>query len=207
MKKTLCTVSIFATSLGLMFASYAEAGDWLIRTRVVNIEPNESSSAGGPLNLPSDALDVDNQVAPEVDITYFFTKNIALELILTYPQEHDVSLMGSKIGSVKELPPTLTLQYHFMPDKAFKPYVGAGINYTRFTDRDLAHNTVKLENDSFGPAVQAGFDYALTGNWYLNADVKYIWIDTDVKAKDTGAKLTSLDIDPWVYGVGIGYRF
>lgn len=207
MKRALAGMVMAGVALVLPVMSHAETGDWLVRARVVNIDPDAGSSAGGPLGLPADALDVDNRVAPEVDISYFITKNIALELILTYPQKHDVTLMGADIGSVKHLPPTLTLQYHFMPDRAFKPYVGAGFNYTRFTDRDLLNGTLEVEKDSFGGALQVGFDYALTGNWYLNADVKYLWIDTDVRLKATGATVTKLDIDPWVYGVGIGYRF
>lgn len=185
----------------------AEAGDWWVRGRLIHIDPNAGSSAGGPLGLPADAVDVDNRVAPEVDISYFFTRNVALELILTYPQKHDVTLNGVDIGSVKHLPPTLTLQYHFMPDQAFKPYVGAGFNYTLFTDRDLLNDTLEVERDSFGGALQAGFDYALTKNWYLNVDVKYLWIGTDVRRKSDGAVVTKLDIDPWVYGLGVGYRF
>ena len=111
---------------------------------------------------------------------------------------------------------TLTLQWHFNPDQTFDPYVGAGINYSAMLDRDLkfesgalAGTKIKVDNDSWGYALQAGFDINLKDGWLINADVKYIAMDTDVKAKIAGnwTKIDSLDIDPWVFGIGIGKKF
>jgi outer membrane protein len=147
-------------------------------------------------------------VAPEVDISYFFTKNIAAELILTYPQQHDVNLAGTgKIGTVKHLPPTLTLQYHFLPDAQFQPYIGAGLNFTKFSSANIAGGTLGVDSSSTGGALQAGIDITLTSNMYLNFDIKKVWIGTDVKNLATGAKLTHLNLNPWLPGVGLGWRF
>ena len=180
-------------------------GNWLVRARIIDIMPNHSSDAGA---VPQDAVTLNNVVAPEVDVTYFFTKNIATELILTYPQQHDVNLAGTgKIGTVKHLPPTLNLQYHFLPDGDYRPYVGAGINYTKFSDVNLnAGGPLYLDSSSTGGALQAGIDIKLSGNMYLNFDVKKLWIGTDVK-NAAGVKITHLNLNPVLPGVGLGWRF
>ncbi|WP_289078520.1 OmpW family outer membrane protein, partial [uncultured Thalassospira sp.] len=181
------------------------AGDFLIRGRVLGVVPDEdvtSSSLGGE-------GEIDNDVIPELDFSYFITDNIALELIAGTSQ-HDVTWdTGSSnldLGSVRLLPPTLTAQYHFMPDSRWSPYIGAGINYTFFYDSKPGQfNSVKYD-DGFGYAFQAGFDYAISGPWSLNVDVKKIYLNTDVSVNN-GAVKADADIDPWLFGIGVGYRF
>ena len=97
------------------------------------------------------------------------------------------------------------LQYHFMPDAVFRPYAGVGINYTSFSSRNFSIAGLSTSSSSWGPALQAGFDYQIAPRWYINADVKYVWMNTDVTLN--GAKLTNVDINPWMFSVGIGYRF
>lgn len=175
----------------------AYSGDWLIRLRGIAVVPNEDDTnfAGG--------IGIDNSVVPELDITYFFTENFAAELILgTTP--HDVDLNGADLGSVWLLPPTLTFQYHFTGIEGFKPYIGAGVNYTIFYGEDDAAAAVRYE-DSFGLALQAGVDIEIGDGWYLNADVKRLWLDTDITVN--GVDAGSVDIDPWIFGAGVGVRF
>lgn len=233
MKKSIVSMLV-ATALSPLFA-HAEEGDWLVRLRAVNVSPNEDSRLGktvnnllgAPVMTPSAELAVSDKIIPELDISYYFTKNIAAELILATGTRHNVSIQGDSagvvgnqaLGSVNLLPPTLTAQWHFNPDQTFDPYVGAGINYTIMLDRNLkgsagaiAGNKIKIEQDSWGPALQAGFDINLKDGWLINADVKYVWLDTDVKLKGavTGnawRKIDSLDINPWVIGIGIGKKF
>lgn len=200
----------------------AEAGDWVVRVRAAHINPDEDSGPfTGALAAPGTGhLTVDSNTIPELDISYYVTKNIALELILATGSKHDVKLEGSaggaldqNLGEVNVLPPTLTVQWHFMPDQMFDPYVGAGINYTRFMDKNLRHSVgggIEVGRNSFGPALQAGFDINLKDGWLINADVKKLWIDTDVRFKGDGlpaGKIDSLDIDPWVFGIGFGKKF
>ncbi|MCB5186700.1 OmpW family protein [Methylobacillus caricis] len=199
----------------------AEAGDWVVRARAVNVSPNEDSKLGDYTNSLLGAgagskLEVSDKVIPELDISYYVTKNIALELVLALGTRHNVGIKGANgvasedLGSVNLLPPTLTAQWHFRPDQAFDPYVGAGVNYTRFMDNglhsDQLNQDIRVERNSWGPALQAGFDYNLPDGWLINADIKYLWIDTDIKLKN-GPKIDSLDINPWVVGFGFGKRF
>jgi len=185
---------------GTLFASsnaFAEAGDWLVRVRAVNVDPKNSSS-------PVAGVGVSSKTIPEVDISYFFTPNIAAELVLTYPQEHDVTLNGAKLGTLKELPPTLLVQYHFAPGSGFNPYVGVGINHTLFSSVDIPGFSVS--SSSTGGALQIGADIPLGSSMSLNFDVKKIYMKTDVSTA-AGAKLTTLDINPVLIGVGLGWKF
>ena len=192
--------AVLGCAAGAMLVStitvQAAQGDWLARARVVNISPDASSSA---LNI-----DINSKITPELDFSYFITRNFALELILA-TRKHEVTAGGAPVGSVKHLPPTLTLQYHFMPDStAFRPYVGAGINYTNFSGVDLPGG-LNVDRSSWGLAFQAGADIPLTKQWYLNVDIKKVYIRTDIKSGDT--TVDTFKVDPLLVGVGVGYRF
>lgn len=189
----LCVVASLASPL----AAQAQEGPWLVRVRAVNLDSANKDSTGLELS-------VNNKVIPEVDISYFITPNIAAELILTYPQKHTLKAGGNEIGTLKHLPPTLTAQYHFTDLGAFKPYLGAGVNYTRFSGVELPAG-VDIDRNSYGLAVQAGFDYEVAKNVYLNVDVKKVQIRTDVSAG--GSKIGEFKVDPLLVGVGVGYRF
>ena len=205
MNKTVAALSLAGLFLGVANSAMAQDNDpWLVRFRAVNISTENSSDPVGGSGA-SDRITVQNKTIPEVDISYFFTPNIAAELILTYPQTHDVYLDGAKVGSFKELPPTLLAQYHFLPQNAIDPYVGAGINYTRISDVNILNGAGNLESHSFGGALQAGVDFKIDKAWSINLDVKKVWIGSDVYAG--GAKISSVQINPILIGVGVGYRF
>jgi len=207
MKKitTLLTVSALgALSLVSNNAMAEEQSPWLVRVRAVHIDPADKSDPVGGTGA-SDRLTVSSKTIPEVDFSYFFTPNIAAELILTYPQKHDVYLDGAKIGTFKHLPPTLTAQYHFSPELSFDPYLGAGINYTRISGVNLLGGSAGLESHSVGLAVQAGVDYKFDKNWRINFDVKKLQLRSDVSIN--GSKVSQVKVDPWLIGLGVGYRF
>ena len=178
MKKTICLIAVLASALASQ-AALAQENPWLVRLRAVYLDPANKSDPIGGVGA-SDRLTVNSKVIPEFDISYFFTPNWATELVLTYPQKQDVSLDGTKIGSFKHLPPTLTLQYHFTPESMFSPYVGAGINYTRFSDVSLLNGGATMESHSIGGALQAGVDIKLDKSWSLNIDVKKVQIRSDI---------------------------
>jgi outer membrane protein len=213
MKKTILAAALVA-AFAPTFA-FAEAGDWVVRARVVDVNPDVSSKLDTTTALfPGSKLNVDDNVIPELDISYYITKNIAAELILALGTRHDVNIEGAapaKLGSVNVLPPTLTAQWHFNPDQTIDPYLGAGLNYTHSFDKSLNLGAVPIEVDRnmFGFVAQAGVDINLKDGWLINADVKYITMNTDVKA-NLGAgfvKIDDLDINPWVFGIGIGKKF
>jgi len=193
------TVALLA---GLLSASaFADQGDILARFRIVDVAPVSSSNGtlGGHASVKSDTI-------PELDFTYMITNNVGTELILG-TSRHEVDLGGANLGKISVLPPTLTLQYHFTPQSTFRPYVGAGFNYTYFYSNGLKSGAtpVQVKSHSFGPAFQVGADYAITKDWFVNVDVKKLFISTDVSAG--GSSLGTLTINPWVYGVGIGTKF
>ncbi len=191
MKKSLLALALIAA-----LPASAQAENWMMRVRAVDIAPDVKSSS-----LPG--VDVSDEWVPEIDFTYFVTPNIGVELILGTAR-HEVTLNGASLGKLSHLPPTVTLQYHFNATPTIKPYVGAGLNYTRFYNVDLPG--FKVDSSSVGGALQAGVDIAVTKNGYINLDVKKIWIDTTVKTT-AGATVTDLDINPVVWGIGYGFRF
>jgi len=183
-------------------AQAADNGDWIVRVRALNLDSANKDSTGLDLS-------VNDKTFPEVDISYFFSPNLAAELILTYPQKHDIRAGGGKIGTLKHLPPTLTLQYHFT-GMGFRPYVGAGLNYTRFSSVDFAPAVdaalaPSIDKNSFGLALQAGVDFPLGDGWLLNLDVKKVQIKTDIFS--AGTKAGTFKVDPLLLSVGVGKRF
>ncbi|UMY17787.1 OmpW family protein [Methylobacterium organophilum] len=184
---------------------------WMVRLRVLDVRPDAGArlSAGG-VPLAGAGVDITDTVIPELDISYFFTKNIAAELILGVTR-HGIqgagSLAGTRIGTTWILPPTLTLQYHFDGFGPFKPYLGAGVNYSIFFDEQARGGFTGLRlSNSFAPALQAGFDYMLDEHWGVNLDVKKLFLDTKVKL-NAGVVRGRVDIDPWIFGGGITYKF
>ena len=171
---------------------------WMVGLRGIGIYPNDDSDIPG--------VGVDSAWTAELDFTYFFTPNVAVELIAA-TAKHQVTLDGQEIGKVGVLPPTVTFQWHFSDFGAFKPYVGAGFNYTYFYDRELANNTLTIQRDSWGGAVQVGADYFFAPKWSVNFDVKYIWMDTDVRTVNGGVEVGTVDINPVVWGIGVRYLF
>ncbi len=197
MKKTLLAVAALCAMTSGAAMAQQQDGKWQVRVRAVNLDAaNKGEAATGAAGVS-----VNDKVIPELDISYYFTPNFAAELILTYPQKHNVRSNGDKIGTLKHLPPTLLAQYHFTNFGAFKPYVGAGINYTRFSNVDLPGD-LDVKRNSWGGALQVGFDYALDKNWSLNFDVKKVYIDTTINGG-----IGKFKVDPLLVGVGVGYRF
>ncbi len=182
---------------------------WQIRVRGLGVITNDEGKVNG---VPGSDLSYSDSVIPELDITYYFTDNIAAELILGTTRanvygEGSIDGLG-KIGSTWLLPPTLTLQYHFTDFGAFKPYVGAGINYTMFYSQDAkSADDLDIKN-TFGAAVQVGFDYMVNDHWGLNFDVKKIFLKPDFDVTVGGTDLKgSAKLDPWLIGAGVTYRF
>jgi len=184
-----------------------EQGDWLIRAGAHYVDPKSDNN---------DTVQVESATMFTFDISYFLSQDWAIEVLAAAPFEHDIKLVGgSRAASTKHLPPTVSLQYHFNPNGTFQPYVGAGVNFTIFFDENttgaLAGTDLELDSLSVGLAAQAGFDVALSNDWYLNASLRYIQIETDGKVKNLPGNATldlgSIEIDPWLFGLNLSKRF
>ncbi|MER9164867.1 OmpW family protein [Mesorhizobium sp. M0715] len=199
-----------AASVPQAGASVTEApSPWQIRQRALGVVTEDSGYVNA---VPGSDLSYSNTVTPELDISYFFTDNIAAELILgtTYANIGGQGTIGGlgNIGKVWLLPPTLTLQYHFTDLGAFKPYVGAGVNYTIFYNQDAGSADALKVKNTFGTALQVGFDYMVDQHWGVNFDVKKLFLKPDFDVMVDGAKLTGkAELDPWLIGAGVTYRF
>lgn len=183
-------------------AQAQQAGDWLVRARALHLDSANRDNTG--LNLS-----VNNKTFPEVDISYFVTPQFAIELVLTYPQKHDLRSNGANIGSLKHLPPTLLAQWHF-PMGGLRPYLGAGLNYTRFSAVKFspavqAALNPRIDKNSTGLALQVGADYDVGDGWFVNVDLKKVRIQTDVFAGAT--KAGTFKVDPVLFSLGIGKKF
>ena len=203
MKFRVRTALLVGTALSMGFAGTAaafEPGDWLVRVGASYVSPASDNH---------DIVSVESDTSVTFNFSYMMTDVWALELLAAVPFKHDIELLnGTKIGSTKLLPPTLSLQYHFMPTEKFQPYLGVGINFTHFSSEktigDLEGVDLNL-GDSWGIAGQAGFDVLFNDNWFFNLDIRYIDIDTKARLDDVS--IGTVEVDPWIFGGHIGFRF
>jgi outer membrane protein len=200
----------------LVVPAVADAQNWILRVRGIMIDPDDSS---GEIGATGSTIDVDSATTIEVDITYMLSPSFGLELIAA-TAKHDLTavggaLAGADLGAVTHLPPTLTAQWYIIPEGFINLYIGAGINFTTFYDYDLSGDLAALDvtdiefDDSFGLAGNAGINFNLGKSFMINADVKYIQIDTeaDIKVGSDTLDKVAVDINPWVFGLGVGFRF
>jgi outer membrane protein len=190
-------------ALGLALAGSARAAEpsaWILRIGAHDVEPKSGNHA---------VVNVDSAKTLTFNLTRKFNERWGVELLAAMPFQHDVNLNGGgKVADVKHLPPTVSVQYHFAPAAKFRPYVGVGVNATIFFSE---HTTGALDgadldlDSSFGAAGQVGMDFDISGDWFLNADVR--WIDIDTGAKLDGASLGNVAIDPLTFGISVGRRF
>ena len=211
-KMRLVALAALGTWLGIAAPATAGNydGDTLVRVQGTVVIPDSSADVKG---LPGASAEVSTEVIPTLTITHFFTKNIAAELFCCFAQ-FDVKgrgdLKGVDLGNFWVFPPILTLQYHFDPVRGFKPYIGAGVEYMAFFDeghsKNLDPSNPKINLDpAWGFALQGGVDVELGQGWYLNADIKKVWLDTD--ANWGSLAKANVTVDPLIVSLGVGYRF
>lgn len=211
--------------LGAVGATAHEAGDFIVRAGAAQVDPNDDSDAlaVNGVVLPGTEAEVDDDTQLGLTFTYMLTNHIGIELLAATPFDHDLEadLGGLKVdaGSAKHLPPTVSLQYFPMDSASkFQPYVGVGVNYTKFFDEDVDSEleaTLGLTggdleiDDSWGWSAQVGFDYEIDEHWLINASIWYIDLETEAKFKfDQPVVIeTDVDIDPMVYMIAVGYKF
>ncbi|MEC7691271.1 MAG: OmpW family outer membrane protein [Pseudomonadota bacterium] len=224
MKTTTLATVILAALIAAPAAQAYEKGDWVVRGGLTTVAPDDETSTiiAGGADLGVD-LSVDNDAQLGLNVAYFITDNINIELLAATPFTHDVSFgvsdplgTGDKLGEVTHLPPTLTVNYYFNdPAAVFQPYIGAGLNYTFIFDEeftsangDAGLTDLDLDN-SFGVSAQIGADYMLNNDWHINASVRWIDIDTEAtfNVGEAQGSVNDIQIDPWVYTISVGYTF
>jgi outer membrane protein len=197
------TTAALMTAVGLALAGAVQAGDsspWILRVGAHDVEPKSSNHS---------VVNVDAARMLTFNLTRKLNDHWGVEVLAALPFQHDINLnTGGKVADVKHLPPTVSVQYHFAPHAKFRPYVGAGLNATIFfsehTTGALAGADLDLDT-SFGPAAQLGMDLDISENWFLNADLR--WMDIDTGAKLDGASLGNVAIDPVTFGISVGRKF
>ncbi|RAK25071.1 outer membrane protein [Flavobacterium aquaticum] len=211
-------------AMSLMTVNFVNAQDkeektnefkrWQVRLRALGVAPDESAKIG----IIGGDVAISNTIVPELDFTYFFTENFAAELILG-TTKHNVKAINTaagdvNLGSVWLLPPTLTAQYHFYTSdkKVFKPYIGAGVNYTLFYNVKSGDVAGVDYDNALGYAAQVGFDLMLDDKFFINVDAKRLFLSTDVTvdASNLAPGLSipaEVDINPWLLGIGVGMKF
>ena len=209
MKKTVCGIAVLSVLMSANVLAHSE-GDFIVRAGAATVSPNDSS--GAVAGSSSIEFGVDSNTQLGLTLGYMFTDNISFEVLAATPFSHNISATGlGEIADTKHLPPTFMVQYYFgTAESDFRPYVGAGINYTVFFDEGskiAGLSDVSLD-DSWGLAANVGMDYMINDDWFLNASVWYADIDTTAKYNLGGTNYsTDVDIDPWVFMIGGGYNF
>lgn len=193
-----------ATALALSTALAAPAfaqsqGDWTFGAGIINVNPK---SDNGTLAGAAATLNDDTQISLTVE--YFIRDNLGIELLAATPFEHDIALAGAYAGTTKQLPPTLSLNYHFPTKGKIKPFLGVGLNYTTFFEESSPLGTLSLD-DSWGLALNAGADWQVSDKGALRLNVRYI--DIDSEAFLNGASIGTAEIDPLIVGVAYVHRF
>lgn len=220
MRKSIFAVSLLAAALVSPLANAYQQGDVIVRAGAANVEPNSSSDDlevnGTKISGTKDDVHVGTDTQLGLTFAFMLQDHLGLELLAATPFKHDIQLKGAgKLATTKQLPPTLSLQWYPMETNSkFQPYAGVGVNYTTFFDENLTSDAEaagfsELSLDSsWGVAGQLGMDYLVTDHVLLNAAVWYIDIDTQASMNLGDARVKdNVTIDPWVYMVGVGYKF
>lgn len=203
MKRVLPLLVVAALAAGAICSAHATEQPWLLRFGAHVINPTSGNG-----HLAGMKTSIDSDTEPTASLEYLVTPSWGVDLLAALPYKHDIKLDGQLAASTKQLPPVLGVNYHFLPEAKVSPFVGVGLNYTRFFSTKgkglLQGASVKIDN-SWGAAAHAGVDVQLAPRWLLTADVRWIRIAGDVHVN--GSKVGKATVDPWVYGVSFGYRF
>lgn len=190
---------------GMNVAHAADGGNWIFKVGAGLVEPK---SDNGTLANGAFKASIGNDTQPTFTAEYMFDPNLGLEVLAALPFKHTLYLNGTRAARFSQLPPTISLQYHFNAGGTASPFVGVGVNYTTVfntsTTGPLAGTKLSV-GDSFGPAVHAGLDFELSNKWLFTVDAR--WIRIGATAKVNGASVGKVHVDPMVYGVAVGYRF
>lgn len=197
MRIALALIAVLAASAA---AQAQETPQWILRAGVHPVQPKSHNH---------EQLAVGDGTAITFAATRMLSRHWGIEALASLPVEHEIALQGEgTVARVRQLPPTLSLQYHFPdPNGRIRGYVGAGINRTIFFDEQtrgsLRGNDLDLA-DSWGLALQGGLDFAIGRGWFVNLDAR--WFDIDTRARLNGVSLGTVEVDPYAVGMTLGRR-
>ncbi len=190
------------------WAAARESGEWLLRTGLHTVQPKSDNGSISALNAD---VEVDGATMFSFNLTYMVTPSIGVELLASAPFKHDIDIGGTTLASTRHLPPTLSVVYAFNPQSPYVVYAGLGVNGTLFfqeNTRGAIDGTRLSLDNSWGLAALVGVDIDLGDKWFLNADLRYLDIDTDATVTAPGLRIKErVEIDPFAAGVNLGYRF
>lgn len=200
MKRLISTLALTSALAAMAAPALAQQqGDWTVGVGIANVNPKSDNGT-----LAGALAEIDDGTALSLTVEYFFRDNWGVELLAATPFEHDVNLNGAYAASAKQLPPTISINYHFPTKGKVKPFLGLGLNYTTFFEEEFAGATLKLD-DSFGIAVNAGADYQISDRGALRFNLR--WMDIETDATLNGAAIGTADIDPVVVNLAYVHRF
>lgn len=200
MKRLISTLALTSALAAMTAPALAQQqGDWTIGVGIANVNPKSDNGT-----LAGAVAEIDDGTALSLTVEYFFRDNWGVELLAATPFEHDINLNGAFAASAKQLPPTISINYHFPTEGKIKPFLGLGLNYTTFFEEETALGNLKLD-DSFGIAVNAGADYQISDRGALRFNVR--WMDIESDATLNGTAIGSADIDPVVVNLAYVHRF
>jgi outer membrane protein len=205
MKILASAFAITALTLGAVGVAQATDSKFVVKVGIANVIPKSNN---GTLYNGALKTDVGNSARPSITFEYMITPNIGVEVLGAWPFRNDIKLNDAKLARVDVLPPTVSVQYHFLPGKVVSPFVGLGLNYTFMYNEKtmgaIADTKLDIKN-SWGVAFHGGVDFNFNKNWLMTADIRWIQMRNDVK--HDGNNVGKVKVDPWVLGVAVGYRF
>ena len=196
----LAAASLLAAPTLAHAACFAESNPWTVRIGVHDIDPT-----GGSSNTAAGDITVKSKIGPTLNLDYRICHNITIDVLGALPFTQGIKLNGNNVGTTRHLPPTLTVQYHPLPDATFDPFIGIGVNRTFFFNESLSNGPNLQLSNTWGFAAQGGVDWKFAPAWVAGVDLRYIQIEPD--ASVGGTPIGKVKIDPLAYGVNLGYRF
>lgn len=204
-----------AGTLALMTAGSAFAEGLTVKTGAIRYNTHSKTTGISGIGIPAGA---DAQVGNASTVVFTFEKaltpNVGVELVLGVPPTvkskatGSVAFLGDDVLSAKNLAPTVFVNYHFgSPGDALRPYVGLGLNYTKFVSIQSKLAPSVQMSESMGMAWVGGVDYAISRQWGLYASASSLDVRSNVVGVASTVLTTSIDFRPVVYSVGASYKF
>lgn len=223
---------LLASMLAAFAASPALAQQNTVKLGVSNVQPHSSASDfSGPFTPSGISLEVRDKTTPFFSYIREIDDQWNVELALGLPPKHDIVLkinnaglpgnaqaLSGQVGAkVRQVAPTLFVNYRFLEKTSpWRPFVGVGINYTRFdkTSSTTAGNalnggatSISLE-DSVGLAVQGGVTYQITSQWSVSAALATARVKSRITTNTLGIERSAdISFNPRVFTVAVGYSF